>query len=140
VPVKDEIRAVIVSLDRIGAASAQEVKEEGQTAARTQSRTTRMLYAVLALIAAAVFSSSKVVHGIGASIRSLTEEVSPLSDAVQHGTLHVRGRPETVNVEFRPVVDGMNCVRAPRRARRAPGAGARLRRGPGRAELSAAAR
>jgi methyl-accepting chemotaxis protein len=50
----------------------------------------------------------RLVRGVKAVVKSLLEETKLLADSVAAGKMHIRGNPEKVNSEFRPIVVGLN--------------------------------
>jgi methyl-accepting chemotaxis protein len=108
-PVKDEIRAVIEVTDQKAQEHQRQLEDDRQASARAESRTSRALWGVLALVlAVAGLASWRIARGIGRAVRALVEEAGRVTEAVQRGALDLRGRPEAVGAEFRPVVEGMN--------------------------------
>ncbi|WP_248341766.1 methyl-accepting chemotaxis protein [Anaeromyxobacter paludicola] len=80
-------------------------------AAQARARWISVLVAILALVAA-VASGALLVRSIDRIRESLLREARKLSRAAAAGDLEVRGDPESVHVEFREIVEGMNATLA----------------------------
>jgi methyl-accepting chemotaxis protein len=86
-----------------------EVAVAQKEAREVAARSVAWILGVILFGAAALFGlGALLTRSIGQVVRSLTGEASKLSDAVQHGELAVRGDAQSVNVEFRGIVEGMN--------------------------------
>jgi methyl-accepting chemotaxis protein len=95
--------------DRIGS-EVKDARAAGELATRTNSR-----LAVAAIVAGALLmmgSAWSLARSIDACVRGLAREAEKLSRGIAAGDLDLRGDPEAVGVDFKPVVAGMNDVAA----------------------------
>jgi methyl-accepting chemotaxis protein len=65
-----------------------------------------ILVGVVAMLGLGVFLAKSISH----VLRTLIGEVKRLSDSAVQGKLQVRGNPERISLEFRPIVEGLNST------------------------------
>jgi methyl-accepting chemotaxis protein len=89
--------------------------ENNETEEQSAHDTVRIRYTIvlavfLAALAVCTALAIAVIRGVGRGIRSLREGAQQLADAVHEGRLDARADADAVDVEFRPVVNGMNST------------------------------
>ncbi len=108
---RDAYDSAMEHVAKIEAATATVVHQEGLRAGATATRTTFLI--VLSIIAIASFllaSGLYLGRNVGGNIGALLRQTGRLTEAVEAGTLDVRGEVLAVTGEFRPVIEGFNAT------------------------------
>ena len=107
-PVYDAHRAKIDAV--VLAANAANANDEESAASIVAFQTYLMVFAGVAVIGFVGFIGWLTSHRISKSIVTLNSEAARLARDAVAGNLQVRGNPDLVGTEFRPILDGINAT------------------------------
>jgi len=108
---RDAYDAAMGHASRIRASCAALAHEDGLRAGATARRTTAVLIATIAAVAAFLLAVSIYLgRSVGRNVRALLQQTGRLTAAVEAGTLNVRGETGAVTYEFRPIIQGFNAT------------------------------
>jgi len=98
-------------LDRMMAVITEDAKNTSENNRESANNATMvMIIAIIAGLFIAVCFSIYLYRNIEKITNILTEETNCLIDAALAGKLDIRGNPQKVNFEFRPIIEGINNI------------------------------
>jgi methyl-accepting chemotaxis protein len=108
---RDAMNKTVAKLDEmIGLNAALAEKRVKQAAADATSSSTLMFISIACGAVVLLLLSIFISTSVSRVLHTLVEEATTLSQAAVQGRLQVRGNPERVSPEFRPILTGVNAT------------------------------